>query len=349
MTIDEAFDRLLQLGGSDLLYSCGSRPRIRKDGNLEPLDDDPNVLAPTETLKMARQVLDAKQLKELEKRKHVDFSFTWRERARIRGNAYYQRNSVAISFRLLPLAIPSFDMLGIPESVHRLLERQHGLILVTGPTGSGKSTTQAAMIDHINTTRPYHVITIEDPIEYVHKHRMSIVDQRQVGEDTASFAEGLRAAFREDPDVVLIGEMRDLETISAAVSIAESGHLVLATLHTNDAPQALDRITDSYLGAQQQQVRIQLASSLAGVIYQQLVPAVGGGRVAAFEVLIANTAVRAMIKDGRTDQIRSVLQTSLREGSQTLERSLNQLLRAGLIDERNARNHSLNPGEIRVV
>jgi twitching motility protein PilT len=348
MQLDDAFDRLLELGGSDLLLSCGSKPRIRKDGNLEPLDDDPNVLAPTETLKMARQVLDAKQLKELEKRKHVDFSFTWRERARIRGNAYYQRNSVAISFRLLPLAIPSFDMLGIPESVHRLLERQHGLILVTGPTGSGKSTTQAAMIDHINSTRPYHVITIEDPIEYVHKHRMSVVDQRQVGEDTPSFAEGLRAAFREDPDVVLIGEMRDLETINAAVSIAESGHLVLATLHTNDAPQALDRIIDSYLGAQQQQVRIQLASSLAGVIYQQLVPAIGGGRVAAFEVLVANTAMRAMIKDGRTDQIRTVLQTSLREGSQTLERSLNQLLRAGLITERNARNHSLNPSEIRV-
>src|SRR5260370_1968846 len=349
MQLDDAFDRLLQLGGSDLLYSCGSRPRIRKDGNLEPLEDDPNVLAPTETLKMARQVLDAKQLKELGKRKHVDFSFTWRERARIRGNAYYQRNSVAISFRLLPLAIPSFDMLGIPESVHRLLERQHGLILVTGPTGSGKSTTQSAMIDHINATRPYHVITIEDPIEYVHRHRMSIVDQRQVGEDTASFAEGLRAAFREDPDVVLIGEMRDLATISAAVALAEAAHLRLATLHTNAAPQPLDRTTDSSLGAQQQQVRIQLASSLAGVIYQQLVPAVGGGRGAAFEVLIANTAVRAMIKDGRTAQIRSWLQTNLREGSQTIERSLNQLLRAGLIDERKARTHSLNPCEIRVV
>jgi twitching motility protein PilT len=239
-------------------------------------------------------------------------------------------------------------MLGIPESVHRLLERQHGLILVTGPTGSGKSTTQAAMIDHLNTTRPYHIITIEDPIEYVHTHRLSIVDQRQVGEDAASFAEGLRAAFREDPDVVLIGEMRDLETISAAVSIAESGHLVLATLHTNDAPQALDRIIDSYLGASQQQVRIQLAGCLAGVIYQQLLPAVGGGRVAAFEVLIANTAVRSMIKEGRTDQIRSVLQTGLREGSQTLERSLNQLLRAGLISERDARMHSINPLEIRV-
>jgi twitching motility protein PilT len=202
------------------------------------------------------------------------------------------------------------------------------------------------MIDHLNETRPFHIITIEDPIEYVHKHRTSIVDQRQVGEDTPSFAEGLRAAFREDPDVILIGEMRDLETISAAVSIAEAGHLVLATLHTNDAPQAIDRIIDSYLGAQQQQVRIQLASCLAGVIYQQLVPAIGGGRVAAFEVLIANTAVRSMIKEGRTDQIRSVLQTSLREGSQTLERSLNQLVRGGMISERDARFRALNPPDI---
>jgi twitching motility protein PilT len=348
MTMDQALQRLVDAGGSDLLLSCGSQPRIRRDGNLEPLDEHAAVLAPSDTERLVREILDAKQLKEFQKRRHVDFSFTWREQARIRGNAYHQRGSTAISFRLLPLMIPSFDMLGVPESVHRLLERQHGLILVTGPTGSGKSTTQAAMIDHINATRPFHVITIEDPIEYVHKHRMAIVDQRQVGEDTMSFAEGLRAAFREDPDVILIGEMRDLETISAAVTIAESGHLVLATLHTNDAPQALDRITDSYLGAQQQQIRIQLASCLAGVIYQQLVAAVGGGRVAAFEVLIANNAVRAMIKEGRTDQIRSVLQTSLREGSQTLERSLNQLLRAGLISERDARMHSGYPGEIRV-
>jgi twitching motility protein PilT len=348
MTIDDALHRLLDTGGSDLVLSCGSKPRIRKDGNLEPLDESYSVLTPADTQRLLKEILDAKQWTELEKRRHVDFSFTWGDKARIRGNAYHQRNSIAAAFRLLPLAIPSFDMLGLPESIHRLLERRHGLILVTGPTGSGKSTTQAAMIDHLNATRPYHIITIEDPIEYVHKHSMAIVDQRQVGEDTPSFAEGLRAAFREDPDVVLIGEMRDLETISAAVSIAESGHLVLATLHTNDAPQALDRIIDSYLGAQQQQVRIQLASSLAGVIYQQLVPAVGGGRVAAFEVLIANNAVRAMIKEGRTDQIRTVLQTSLREGSQTLERSLNQLLRAGLISERDARAHSLNPSEIRV-
>src|SRR2546427_639511 len=256
MNVDQALARLLERAGSDLLISSGSRPRIRKDGRLEPLEGDGEVLTPTDTERMIRDVLDADQLKELETRRHVDFSFTWRERARIRGNAYYQRNSMAAAFRLLPLEIPSFDMLGIPESVHRLLEKQHGLLLVTGPFASGKST-------------------------------------------------------------------------------------------TNDAPQAIDRIIDSYLGAQQQQVRIQLAMCLAGVIYQQLLPAVGGGRVAAFEVLIANTVVRAMIKEGRTDQIRSVLQTSLREGSQTLERALNQLLRAGLITERDARNHSLNPNDIR--
>jgi twitching motility protein PilT len=347
MTIGEALDLLLESGGSDLLLSCGSKPRVRKDGNLEPISAEAEVLQPEDTQRMLRELLDPKKWKELERKRNVDFSLTWRERARIRGNAYRQRNSLAASFRLLPLIIPSFDMLGIPESVHRLLERQHGLILVTGPTGSGKSTTQAAMIDHINGSRPYHIITIEDPIEYVHKHRLSIVDQRQVGEDTPSFAEGLKAAFREDPDVLLIGEMRDVETISAAVSIAEAGHLVLATLHTNDAPQALDRIIDSYLGGQQQQVRIQLASCLAGVIYQQLVPAIGGGRVAAFEILVANTAVRSMIKEGRTDQIRSVLQTGLREGSQTIERSLNQLLRAGLINERDARTHSFYPASIR--
>jgi len=347
MNVDQALELLMARAGSDLLISSGSRPRIRKDGNLETLEGDVDVLTPADTERMIREVLDADQLKELAKRRHVDFSFTWRDRARIRGNAYYQRKSIAAAFRLLPLEIPSFDMLGIPESVNRLLERHHGLLLVTGPTGSGKSTTQAAMIDHLNATRPFHIITIEDPIEYVHKHRLAIVDQRQVGEDTPSFAEGLRAAFREDPDVVLIGEMRDLETISAAVSIAEAGHLVMATLHTNDAPQALDRIIDSYLGAQQQQVRIQLASCLAGVIYQQLVPAVGGGRVAAFEVLIANNAVRTMIKEGRTDQIRSVIETSLREGSQTLERALSQLMRAGLITERDARFHSLHPTELR--
>jgi twitching motility protein PilT len=347
MNISHALDRLLELSGSDLLLSCGTVPRVRREGNLEPLDPDAEVLRPADTLRMMRELLDARQWKELERRRHVDFAFTWRDEGRIRANVFHQRNSLAAAFRLLPLTIPSFEMLGMPESVHRLLDRPQGLILVTGPTGSGKSTTQAAMIDRINATRPYHVITIEDPIEYVHRHRLSVVDQRQVGDDVPSFAEGLRSAYREDPDVILIGEMRDLETMTAAVSIAESGHLVLATLHTQDAPQALDRIIDSYLGAQQQQIRIQLASCIAGIIYQQLMRAVGGGRVAAFEVLIANTAVRSMIKEGRTDQIRSVLQTSLREGSQTLERSVNQLVASGLISVEEARHRAVNPPEIR--
>src|SRR5258708_5395617 len=319
---------------------------MRKDGRLELLDPGAPPLPPADTERLLRDVVEPADWKVLQKRRQVDFAYTWRDQARIRANAYYQRDSLAAAFRLLPLEIPGFDLLGLPESVHKLIQRQQGLILVTGPTGSGKSTTLAAILDHINKTRPYHIITFEDPIEYIHKHRLSIVDQRQVGDDTPSFAEGLRSAFREDPDVVLIGEMRDLETISTALTMAETGHLVFATLHTNDAPQAINRIVDSYTGAQQQQVRVQLAACLAGVIYQQLIPAVGGGRVAAFEVLVANVAVRSMIKEGKTDQIRSLLQTGLREGSQTIERSLSGLLRAGMITERDALSISLHPAEI---
>ena len=345
-SIEGAFERLLEESASDLLLSCGSPPRMRKDGRLELLEPDAPPLTPTESERLLREIIQPADWKTLQKRRQVDFALTWRDRARIRANAYFQRDSLAAAFRLLPLEIPGFELLGTPESVHRLLERHQGLILVTGPTGSGKSTTQAAMVDYLNKTRPYHILTFEDPIEYIHKHRLSIVDQRQVGDDTPTFAEGLRSAFREDPDVVLIGEMRDLDTMSTALTIAETGHLVLATLHTNDAPQAINRIVDSFVGAQQQQIRVQLAGCLAGVIYQQLVPAIGGGRVAAFEVLIANVAVRSMIKEGKIDQIRSVLQTGLREGSQTLERSLNQLLRAGIISEHEAKSHSLYPAEV---
>jgi twitching motility protein PilT len=348
-SIDEAFEHLVAVSASDLILSCGSPARVRKDGLLELYGPDEPVLTPDDTVRLLKDVMQPADWKKLQKRRQVDFAFTWRDQARIRGNAYFQRDSLAAAFRLLPLQIPGFDLLGMPEAVHRLMERHQGLVLVTGPTGSGKSTTLAAMIDHLNRSKPYHIITFEDPIEYIHKHKQAIVDQRQVGEDTPTFAEGLRSVFREDPDVVLIGEMRDLETISSALTIAETGHLVLATLHTNDAPSALNRIVDSYMGAQQQQVRIQLAGCLAGVIYQQLIPAIGGGRVAAFEVLVANVAVRSMIKEGKTDQIRSILQTGLREGSQTLERSLSQLLRVGMITERDARAHSLYPSEIHVA
>ncbi|HKV88721.1 MAG TPA: type IV pilus twitching motility protein PilT [Candidatus Dormibacteraeota bacterium] len=345
-SIDKAIEGLVRLQASDLLLSCGTPARVRKDGQLELLDAGAPPLKPPEVEKMLREIMQPADWRTLQKRRQVDFAFTWRELARVRANVYFQRDSLAAAFRLLPLEIPSFDMLGLPETIHHLLDRRQGLILFTGPTGSGKSTTQAAILDHLNKTRPYHIITLEDPIEYVHKHRLSIIDQRQVGDDTPSFADGLRAVFREDPDVVLVGEMRDIETMSAALTIAETGHLVLATLHTNDAPQAINRIVDSFMGAQQQQIRVQLAGCLAGVIYQQLVRAVAGGRVAAFEIMVANLAVRSMIKEGKVDQLRSVLQTGLRDGSQTLERSLNQLIRAGIVTERDARSRSAYPAEI---
>ena len=346
VTLDEALNRMLDLSGSDLLLSAGSPPRIRKDGNLVSLDADTAKLTADDIVNMLREVLDHNQLKSVLSRHSVDFAFTLRDQVRIRGNAYLQRGAPAAAFRSLPIAIPTFEQLGVPESIYTLVSRHQGLILVTGPTGSGKSTTQAAMIDYINRTRACHIITVEDPIEYVHDHRLALVDQRQVGADTTGFADALRSVFREDPDVILIGEMRDTETITSALTIAETGHLVLATLHTNDAPQAINRIVDAFMGGQQQQVRVQLAACLAGVIYQQLVPAVGGGRVAAFEVLVANTATRAMIKDGKIDQIRSVLLTGLAQGSQTLERSLTGLLRAGMVTERDARAISLYPSEI---
>jgi twitching motility protein PilT len=304
------------------------------------------LLTPAAVEPMVRGLLDDTQWLELQSRRNVDFAFTWRERVRIRGNAYFQRGSLAAAFRMLPLRIPTFEELGVPESVYKLIDRHQGLILVTGPTGSGKSTTLAAMIDYVNRNRPCHIVTVEDPIEYVHQHQASLVDQRQVGIDTPSFVEALRAVFREDPDVVLIGEMRDLETMASALSIAETGHLVLATVHTNDASQAVDRILDAFPTGQVQQARVQLAACLAGVIYQQLLPAVGGGRVAAFEILIATSAVRSLVKEGKTNQLRNVMQTSLREGSQTLERSLSELLHSGVVTERDARSRSLYPQEI---
>jgi len=346
MTIEQALDRLLEVGGSDLLISCGSPPRLRRDGRLEALDGV--LLTPAAIEPMVRGLLDDTQWHELQTRRNVDFAFTWRERVRIRGNAYFQRGSLAAAFRMLPLRIPTFEELGVPESVYKLIDRHQGLILVTGPTGSGKSTTLAAMIDYVNRNRPCHIVTVEDPIEYVHQHHAALVDQRQVGIDTPSFVEALRAVFREDPDVVLIGEMRDLETMASALSIAETGHLVLATVHTNDASQAVDRILDAFPTGQVQQARVQLAACLAGVIYQQLLPAVGGGRVAAFEILIATSAVRSLVKEGKTNQIRNVMQTSLREGSQTLERSLSELLHSGVVTERDARSRSLYPQEIGV-
>jgi twitching motility protein PilT len=320
--------------------------RVRLDGELRDFDAHGPVLSPEDVERMLREVLSAEQCEELARCRHLEFALTWSDRVRIRGSAYYQRGLTAASLRILPMKIPTIEQLGIPRSLVELVSLRQGLVLVTGPTGCGKSTTQAALIDHINRTRSWHVVTVEDPIEYVHTHSVSVVDQRQVGTDTPSFPVALRAVFRQDPDVVLIGEMRDLETMAAALTIAETGHLVLATLHTNDAAQAIDRILDVFPGPQQHQARTQLAASLAGVVYQQLLPAIGGGRVAAFEVLIVNQAVRALIRDGKLNQLRTVVQTSSRDGSHTLEAALTALVLDGVVSADVARARSLYPQEI---
>jgi twitching motility protein PilT len=344
-TIDPWLAVLTERGGSDLLLQAGSEPVIRVDGVLQRLEHPP--LAPTETSAILAELLSPHQVRAMDADRQVDFAITWQDGIRLRANAFYQRDAVSIAFRLLPRQIPTFVDLGLPEAVYHFVELPRGLVLVTGPTGSGKSTTLAAMVESINQHRACHVITIEDPIEYVHHNRMALVEQREVGRDATSFADALRAAFREDPDVVLIGEMRDFETIASAITIAETGHLVLATLHTNDSAQTIDRIVDVFPGESQPQIRTQLANTLAGVIYQQLLPAVNGGRVAAFEILLATSAVKNLIKEGKTNQIRNILGTTVREGMQTLERSLSQLCQGGLISLDEARAHSLYPDEIR--
>jgi len=322
-------------------------PRIRREGLLEPLEEGAAVLAPADTQRMVPRC----SMRSSGRTSSAAATSTSRSRGGRRrasaANVFHQRGSLAAAFRLLPLAIPNFEMLGIPESVHRLLDRTHGLVLVTGPTGSGKSTTQAAMSTTSTRPRPYHIITLEDPIEYVHKHQLSIVDQRQVGEDNPSFAEGLRSAYREDPDVILVGEMRDPGDDDGRghprrVRKRRPGHAA----HSGRAPGS--RPDHRQLPGCSAAADPHPAGQLPGGGHlPALMRAVGGGRVAAYEILVANTAIRSMIKEGRTDQIRSVLQTSLREGSQTLERSLNQLIAAGMISEEDARSQSVNPPEIR--
>ena len=276
----------------------------------------------------------------------VDFSFQWSDRGRIRGNAFRQRNTIAISLRAIPQQIPSFSDLRLPPIVERLVELPRGLILMTGPTGAGKSTTQASMIDWINRSRAQHIITIEDPIEYMHPNKRCIVDQREVGIDTPDFATALRSALREDPDVILVGEMRDLESISMALTIAETGHLVFGTLHTNDTGQTVNRIVDVFPGEQQHQIRVQLAGTLQAVFYQQLIPRKGGGLIASFEILTGTPAVRNLIRDGKSAQIRNQIMTSARDGMQTLEASLSELVLNGLVEYEDAVAVSLFPQEI---
>jgi twitching motility protein PilT len=278
--------------------------------------------------------------------REVDFAFSWQGLARFRGNAFHQKETVALALRLIPVRIPSFDELGLPPIVEHLVTLPQGFVLVTGPTGAGKSTTLASMIDAINEQRACHIVTIEDPIEYVHEHKRSAVNQREIGSDVDSFARGLRSAFREDPDVLLVGEMRDNETIQAALTLAETGHLVFATLHTNDAAQTLDRVVDVFQAEQQAQIRVQLAGTLQAIISQRLIPKTGGGRVAAFEVLVATYAVRNTVRDGRTNQLRNLIVTGQKDGMLTLESSLSQLVADGLVSYDEAITHTLFPHEV---
>lgn len=346
LAIDAYLKVLLEQAASDLILTAGAPPTMRKDGVLVPIAPEP--LRPEAIEQVAREVLSAERWKRFLEQRDLDFSFNWKGQARFRINAFVQRGSVGLALRLIPYRIPNFDQLGVPTVVRGLTHLSQGLILVTGPTGSGKSSTLAAMVNDIVATRPCHVITIEDPIEYVYRHQRSIVEQREVGADVDSFADALRAALRQTPDVLLIGEMRDLETIAAAITIAETGHLVLATLHTNDTTQAVDRMVDVFPAEQQQQVRVQLSNTLAAVIYQQLLPRRGGpGRVAAFEVLLNTIAVQNLIKEGKTRQLRNVLETGAKDGMNTMERSLSELIKAGLIDFGAAAARAQHPDELR--
>ncbi len=332
-------------GGSDLLLAGSSPPRIRVDGKLRPLDGV-RSLSGEQIDGLVRKLLNPSQIRIFDEQQDVDFAFSWHDRARLRGSAFTQRGETALALRMIPARIPSFDELGLPPIADWLANQGRGFILVTGPTGSGKSTTLASIVDRINETRSVHILTIEDPVEYVHNHKRSAVTQREIGLDSPSFDRALRSALREDPDVLLIGEMRDIESIQIALTMAETGHLVFATLHTNDAPQAIDRIIDVFPAWRQDQTKVQLSASLAAVVAQRLVPKIGGGMVAAFEVLVATNPVRNLIREGKSNQLLNVMTTSQQEGMHTLETSLATLIQDGIVEYEDALGVCTHPKEL---
>jgi twitching motility protein PilT len=331
--------------GSDLLLVTGSQPRVRVDGKLSPLEGTP-VLTGERIDEIVRGMLTPEQEETLASQSDVDFSFSWLDRARLRGSAFTQRGDKALALRMIPSEIPTFEELGLPPVAEWMSRLPRGLVLFTGPTGSGKSTTLASIIDRINQTRSVHILTIEDPVEYVHGHGLSAISQREVGTDTPSFERALRSALREDPDVLLVGEMRDLESISLALTLAETGHLVFSTLHTNDASQAIDRIIDVFPDWRQDQIRVQLGSSLEAVVAQRLLPRMGGGMVAAFEILIANHPVRNIIREGKTHQLPNLITTNQADGMCSLEASLADLVAAQMVEFEEALTISSHPKEL---
>lgn len=342
--IELLLDEVLKKGASDLHIQVGLPPMIRIDSRLIPIAGC-EALDVATAEKLVFSILDEDQRQALLKDKEFDFSFAFGTLGRFRVNAFHERGNLAAALRLIPSEIRSLSDLGMPPVVGKFAEFPRGLVLVTGPTGSGKSTTLAALLDKINSERAQHIITIEDPIEYTHKSKRSVVVQREVHYDTFSFGAALRSALRQDPDVVLIGEMRDLETIAAAITIAETGHLVFATLHTNSAAQSIDRMIDVFPAHQQPQIRAQLANILMAICSQRLVPAVGGGRVVASEVLVANSAVRNIIREGKSHQLDAVIQTGGDQGMQTMDRTLADLVRTGTVSLEEARNYAVDLAE----
>lgn len=334
--------KMVELDASDLHLAIGVEPVYRIHGRLQPVKGW-EKLTPEKAERLINEILDPFKRKIFDENKELDFAYEIEGKARYRVNLFYHRGSLGASIRLIPNRIRKIEELGLPLILKDLAMKLRGLILVTGPTGSGKNTTLAAMIDYINENASRKIVTIEDPIEYVHKHKKSLIIQREVGTDTHSFASALRHALRQDPDVILIGEMRDLETISIAITAAETGHLVMTTLHTPDAPQTIDRIIDVFPTHQQNQVRVQLANVIQGVISQQLLPKKGGGRVVAVEVMIATPAVRNLIREGKTAQIYSVIQTGSKFGMQTMDQAIAKLYKNGQIERDVAMEFAHNP------
>ena len=345
LKIESLLEECIRRKASDLHLQYGLPPILRIDGALTPIAGN-NALNEETVKSLIFATLDEEQQKILMQDKEFDYSFAFGDIARFRVNAFHERGKLAAAFRLIPNQIKSINDLGMPAIVETFAEFPRGLVLVTGPTGSGKSTTLAALIDKINREKSTHIITIEDPIEFTHKSQRSVIAQREVHYDTFSFAAALRSALREDPDVVLIGEMRDLETIQAAITIAETGHLVFATLHTNSAAQSIDRMVDVFPAHQQPQVRTQLSNILMAICAQRLVPAIGGGRVVAAEIMIANSAIRALIRDGKTHQLDTAIQTGADQGMQTMDRTLAKLVQTGVITSDSAREFAVDINEL---
>ena len=349
ITMEDLLALLVRKGGSDLHVSTGSPPRLRIDGVLVPVETEP--LTPEDTRRLATSVLTSDQIAKLDRDMELDCSFELEGQGRFRANVFYQRGAVATVLRLVPHELATFDQLGLPRDVcERICGLRSGLVLVTGATGSGKSTSLAAMIDHVNKTRHGHIVTIEDPIEFAHKSQGCMVTQREVGTDSHKFGNALRSVLRQDPDIVLVGELRDHETIEAALTLAETGHLTFGTLHTSDAVQTINRVIDVFPAHAQQQVRTQLSFVLEAVFCQQLLPAATGrGRVLAAEVMLANAAIRALIREGKGHQIYSQIQTGGRYGMKTMAGWLADVVRAGKVRVEDAERSMADPSELRML